>query len=51
LRGTHVPVFALSGGGSIDIVAADGSIILVPPMGRDRETNLCPVTWYPQALK
>jgi Divergent InlB B-repeat domain len=32
-------------------VGRDGSIIVVPPDGRDRTTNLCPVTWYPQVLK
>jgi hypothetical protein len=32
-------------------VGRDGSIISVPPDGRDRTTNLCPVTWYPQVLK
>lgn len=36
-----------------DLVAVgrDGSIVVVPPNGRDRTTNLCPVTWYPQVLK
>jgi len=32
-------------------VGRDGSIVVVPPNGRDRTTNLCPVTWYPQVLK
>ena len=32
-------------------VGRDGSILVVPPNGRDRTTNLCPVTWYPQVLK
>jgi hypothetical protein len=32
-------------------VGRDGSIVVVPPNGRDRTTNLCPVTWYPRVLK
>lgn len=32
-------------------VGRDGSIVVVPPNGRDRTTNLCPVTWYPQVLR
>lgn len=32
-------------------VGKDGSIVVVPPNGRDRTTNLCPIIWYPQVLK